>query len=366
MKIRPIAMYLPQYHPIPENNQWWVKGFTEWTNATKAKPLFNGHYQPHLPTDLGFYDLRLPEAREAQAELAQEYGIHGFCYYHYWFHGRRILERPFDEVLATGKPDFPFCLCWANESWTRVWHGKGNDLLIEQKYSEDDDRNHMKWLCNAFRDKRYIRIDGKPVFLVYQANELPNAERTTSIWREVAWREGVGEIYIIKVDSYKVDRVSPQSMGFDAAMEFQPDGRRIKNLMKRDRASRWASKLLQGYNEAYLNNHILDYGQYVNELLTEGSDVEYFRYPAVSTGYDNSPRKVNGGATIMINSSPEMFKHWLRSTLEKFKSPSPEENLFFLVAWNEWAEGNHLEPCIKWDRKYLEAVRECFKEVWLK
>src|SRR6266581_5637616 len=223
MDPRVIAFYLPQYHPIPENDAWWGRGFTEWTNVTKARALFRGHYQPHLPADLGFYDLRLAETREAQAELAREHGIHGFCYYHYWFNGRRLLERPFDNVLASGKPDFPFCLCWANESWTKAWDGCG-DYLIEQQYSELDDRRHMRWLVKAFDDKRYIRIDGKPLFLVYRASDLPDSLKTTTIWREEAKKSGVGEIFLAAVESnFPEERRDPTKLGFDAAVEFQPD-----------------------------------------------------------------------------------------------------------------------------------------------
>jgi len=163
--VRPIAINLPQFHPIRQNNEWWGEGFTEWTNVTRAKPLFKGHYQPHLPADLGFYDLRLSESREAQAQMAKHYGIHGFCYYHYWFNGQRLLERPLQEILYMGKPDFPFMLCWANENWTRRWDGMDDDILMCQNYSEEDDIAHMTYLMRYFKDPRYITVDGKPVFI---------------------------------------------------------------------------------------------------------------------------------------------------------------------------------------------------------
>ena len=191
-KARVIAFYLPQFHPIPENDEWWGKGFTEWTNTAKAKPLFPGHYQPHVPADLGFYDLRVPEARFAQAEMAKEYGIEGFCYYHYYFAGKRLLERPFDEVLNSGMPDFPFCLCWANQTWTGIWHGSPDRVLIEQTYpGPGDDERHFDYLCKAFHDQRYIKVDGKPMFLVYCPKELPEPEKTTEFWR----RNGSSERY---------------------------------------------------------------------------------------------------------------------------------------------------------------------------
>jgi lipopolysaccharide biosynthesis protein len=181
--LRLIAFYLPQYHPIPENDAWWGKGFTEWTNVSKATPLFPGHYQPHLPADLGFYDLRLADARQAQADLAAQHGLDGFCYYHYWFGGKRLLERPFNDVLASGKPKLPFCLCWANESWSRRWLGEAKDVLMRQSYSLDDDVNHARWLIGAFSDFRYIQVEGRPMFLVYRPTDLLDPQRTTDTWR---------------------------------------------------------------------------------------------------------------------------------------------------------------------------------------
>ncbi len=195
-----IAFHLPQFYPTPYNDEWWGKGFTEWTNVTKARPLFEGHYQPHLPADLGFYDLRLCESRDAQAELASEYGIYGFCYYHYWFNGKQVLERPVDEILKLGTPDFPFCLCWANENWTARWDGGNKKILLEQVYTVEDDLDHIRWLCGAFSDPRYIRVEGKPLFLVYRSEVLPDAQATTQRWREEAMRLGVGELYLCLVE----------------------------------------------------------------------------------------------------------------------------------------------------------------------
>src|SRR5215207_9402018 len=201
LDIRPIAIYLPQFHPIPENDEWWGRGFTEWTNVVKAKPLFQGHYQPHLPGELGFYDLRLPEVREQQAALAKQYGIYGFCYYHYWFNGRRVLERPFEEVFKSGKPDFPFMLCWANENWTRAWDGLDKQVLLKQNYSHEDDVQHIKTLIPYFKDSRYIKIDGKPVFAIYRSTLFPDLKRTINIWRDEARKERL-ELYLCHFESF--------------------------------------------------------------------------------------------------------------------------------------------------------------------
>src|SRR2546422_3290767 len=181
--MRVVAFYLPQFHPIPENDQVWGKGFTEWSNVVKTRPLFPGHYQPHLPADLGFYDLRLPEVREAQAGLAHAYGVSGFCYYHYWFNGRRLLHRPFDEVLRSGSPNFQFCLCWANENWTRRWDGGDHNVFVAQKHSLEDDERHIDHLISAFSDKRYIKIHGRPLLLVYRTGQLPAPAETAALWR---------------------------------------------------------------------------------------------------------------------------------------------------------------------------------------
>ncbi len=211
MKPRIIALYLPQFHPIPENDEWWGKGFTEWTNVAKARPLFRGHYQPRIPADLGFYDLRLPEVREQQAILAKEAGIEGFCYYHYWFHGKQLLERPFNEVLASGKPDFPFCLCWANHDWTNKTWKKGSSLkadstIMKMKYSPEDDVQHFKALLPAFRDKRYIKVDGKPIFGVWAPNSIPNVENFILRWQRLAHEHGLKGLHLVAYASNATGR----------------------------------------------------------------------------------------------------------------------------------------------------------------
>lgn len=358
--IRLIAFYLPQFHPIPENDRWWGTGFTEWTNVTKAKPLFPGHYQPHLPADLGFYDLRVPETRQAQVDLAQEYGIYGFCYYHYWFNGKRLLERPFNEVLASGKPDFPFCLCWANENWTRRWDGQEHEILMEQVYSEEDDRQHIRWLIHAFQDKRYIRVHGKPLFLVYRATRMPDPLKTTTIWREEAYKQGLGEIFLGRVESFD-DRGDPTKLGFDAALEFQPDVLNLGMPLRRGRFWQMVRKLRLS-SAMYATNPIFDYGDIVDRMLQKPLP-PYKRFPGVTVAWDNTPRRI-ANAIIFNNSTPALYEKWLRGLIEKYPlQGNSEENLLFINAWNEWGEGNHLEPCQKWGRAYLEATRRAMDTV---
>jgi hypothetical protein len=328
--VRVIAFYLPQFHPIPENDDWWGRGFTEWTNVARSRPSFPGHYQPHI--DLGFYDLRLPEAREAQADLARQYGIDGFCYYHYWFNGKRLLQRPFDEVLSSGRPSLPFCLCWANESWTRRWDGHDEHILIEQKHCEADDREHIRWLADAFHDSRYIEVDGKPLLLVYRANRMPNPARTTSIWREQARRMGVGDIFLCKVESF----ADPARIGFDAAVEFQPD---------------WAHLGVPFHRRG---NRVYKYSSMVERALRRDTP-SYRRFPCVTPSWDNSARRKEG-ATIFTGSTPGLYERWLGTALRKESDGNGGERVIFINAWNEWGEGNHLEPCRKWGRAFLEAT----------
>jgi GT2 family glycosyltransferase/tetratricopeptide (TPR) repeat protein len=342
---RCIAFYLPQFHPIPENDEWWGKGFTEWTNLGKAKPSFPGHHQPRVPADLGYYDLRLPETRVAQAALAREYGIDGFCYYHYWFNGRRLLERPFNETLQSGSPDFPFCLCWANENWTRAWDGLDREVLIGQKYNPDDDRAHIQWLAQAFADRRYIRVHGKPLFLVYRVASLPNPAQTATIWREEARRLGVGELFLCAVESRVggTPSIHPAKVGFDAAVEFQPDGLFMPKPVRR----------LDEYGGVF------DYRAVVERML-EKPATDYLRFPCVTPGWDNSPRRKQN-ATIIKGSTPELYGRWLATAVERQRGLPVEEQIIFINAWNEWTEGAYLEPDLAWGRGFLEATGRVLK-----
>jgi lipopolysaccharide biosynthesis protein len=351
---RLVAMYLPQFHPIAENNEWWGRGFTEWTNVVKGKPLFAGHYQPHLPADLGFYDLRLSEARVAQAELANAYGITAFCYYHYWFNGRRLLERPLEGVLASGVPDFPFCLCWANENWTRVWDGGDRDILMQQHYSASDDTAHIHALLPVFADARYLRIDGRPIFLTYKASQFPDPRRTTDLWRNEAVKAGIGELFLAKVDRSLADVGDPKNWGFDAAVEFQPSGLTAPWPRHRTKLGVFGSRV-GVFPKAFQDFTVYDYADYADHMLN-GPPADYLRFPCVTPMWDNSARKRSNGI-ILSDSTPEKYEHWLTAVLRRFHPPAPESNLVFINAWNEWAEGNHLEPDQRWGHAYLEATK---------
>ncbi len=361
-KIRAIAIYLPQFHPIPENDEWWGKGFTEWTNVTKAQARFEGHYQPHHPADLGYYDLRLEETRIAQADLAKEFGISGFCYYHYWFNGKRILDRPVEDMLESGKPDFPFCLCWANENWTRRWDGRDEEVLLKQEYADEDDLNHIRHLKKYFDDPRYIKVDGKPVFIIYRPSLFPDIKKTTDTWRRECRANGIGEIYLAYMQSFK-NYADPESIGFDAAIEFQPNFSFLPPAIKEDRDESFFSRFNLTKNpkpKPSTHDHIFRYDEVVANMLKR-PQVPYKLFPGVFPMWDNTSRRENG-ATIIHDSTPKKYGSWLSTVIKNFKPFSKDENFVFLNAWNEWAEGNHLEPCKKWGKAYLEETKRALDE----
>ena len=365
--LRLIALYLPQFHPIPENDQWWGMGFTEWTNVAKARPLFDGHYQPHLPSDLGFYDLRVPETRVAQAALAADHGLAGFCYYHYWFNGRRLLDRPFEEVLRSGSPNFPFCLCWANESWTRRWDGRSGDILVEQSYSAGDDEAHIKYLLHAFADPRYIKVDGKPLFLVYRSELLPNGPKTTEVWRKRARQAGFRDLHLVSVESFQ-SGLDPKVSGFDAAVEFAPDWRLLAKThapqsahMRIDAIKRWISGLTGRHVQA-MPVAAYSYERLASEMLAKPA-AAYQRYRCLTPGWDNSPRRKES-PVIFDGSTPERYEAWLRALIAvTLQEQSGQQRIIFVNAWNEWGEGNHLEPDQRWGRAYLEATARALTAV---
>lgn len=347
---RLLAYYLPQFHPIPENDAWWGKGFTEWSNVVQARPLFKGHHQPSLPSELGFYDLRVPETRLAQADLARSHGIEGFCYWHYWFGGKRLLERPLREVVRSGKPDFPFCLAWANQSWSGVWHGAPDRVLMEQTYpGPEDDEAHFTALLDVFGDRRYLAVDGRPIFIVFRPQELPDARRFTDCWRELAEKSGLRGIYFIAV-SWSREWDSRKG-GFDAEApnNFNLFWNRVNGLGTESDGARPPEKIMDEplvvpYEEAI---------RFLTPPLEEGTT----RYPSVFPCWDNTPRAGKKGR-VLLGSTPELFGRHLGNALAQVCSRRMEERIVFVKSWNEWAEGNYLEPDKRFGRAYLETVRD--------
>jgi hypothetical protein len=339
-----IAHYLPQFHPIPENDEWWGKGFTEWTNVAQARPLFRGHVQPHLPGELGFYDLRVGEVREAQADLARRHGITGFCYWHYWFAGKRLLERPFDEVLASGSPDFPFCVSWANQTWSGIWHGAPDRVLIEQTYpGVEDDIEHFSNLRRAFEDPRYIRITGKPLLCVYQPGQLPNAAQFVERWQKMAHDAGLGGLYLV-AGLGESDYNSHVGDGFDAAAYY-------KLPFLRGNWFRFRSRL----NAHGMVRHPKRL-RYADVLPDLPGDLRGRVFPGVYPNWDNTPRLGRRGV-VVTGSTPERFGAHVRRGIELATAYPADEQILFIKSWNEWAEGNYLEPDTEYGSARLVALR---------
>ncbi len=379
LKARVIALYLPQYHPIPENDEWWGKGFTEWTNVGRAKPIFRGHNQPRVPADLGYYDLRLPEVREQQAELAREAGIEGFCYYHYWFgNGKQLLERPFNEVLSSGKPDFPFCLCWANHTWSNsTWEKNSrrtqSAVLIEQKYlGEEDYRKHFEYVLPAFKDKRYITIDGKPVFSIYDPR-FKEVSVFIKTWRELAKENGLPGIYFIgmtpstiavkQLESGETIKVIPNlkssaeiyqeilDMGFDAVNSF---GKRRGEMISSGKYWDLIKTIVRRYTGISFDRGY-DYAKTTRGFFAPEDKWENV-YPTIMPQWDRTPRVGNIDG-VYLNATPEAFAEHTFQALSFIENRDSEHRILFLKSWNEWGEGNYMEPDLICGKGYIQALK---------
>lgn len=354
-RARVIAFYLPQFHPTAQNDEFWGKGFTEWRNVAQARPLFRKHVQPQLPGELGFYDLRLDETRVQQAALAEEYGVESFCYWHYWFgNGKRILERPFDEVLKSGRPDFPFCLAWANQSWTGIWHGSPGKILIEQTYPGLDDYDrHYAALAPAFKDPRYTTIDGKPLFLVYQPAQLPDSQLLIERWNVLAQRDGLPGIHFLAMSN---QLLLPSLEFFDGIVMYGPadyviNQSRLRRALSHDLGPKLDRSIRYALGPARYSYRDVA----MRSLDIIPPDSRY--HPCILPNWDNTPRSGRRGI-VFTGATPELFSSLLENAILRVETREPQQRLVFLKAWNEWAEGNYVEPDVRYGRARLEVIRD--------
>jgi lipopolysaccharide biosynthesis protein len=338
-----LAFYLPQFHPIPENDEWWGPGFTEWINVAKAEPLYRGHSQPHLPADLGFYDLRLPEVRAGQAELARTHGVTGFIYWHYWFAGRKLLERPLDEVIAGGEPDFPFCVAWANHSWSDTWMGGPDRVMLEQTYpGPEDDQAHFDDLRTAFEDPRYLRINGQPILFIFRPHLLPDPARFVETWQHMA--ADMGGLYLVACGPF-LDLAVMVSAGFDA----------INFIEKPFAAPTVFSRINSLLHRRHLRRGPLRYRYADYCTSTPPSNLSCTAIPCVWPNWDDTPRRGRRGV-VAAGSNPERFEHQIAGAMDIAKRAPDGEQMLVIKSWNEWAEGNYLEPDLEFGRGWLEAL----------
>lgn len=348
-KPRLIAFYLPQFYPTKENDEWWQKGFTEWTNVGNAKPLFRGHYQPRVPADLGYYDLRIPEVREEQAQMAREAGIEGFCYWHYWFAGRRLLDRVFREVVESGKPDFPFCLCWANHSWyQKTWDPtKPDKLLIEQTYPGVQDYiDHFNEMLPAFKDKRYMRVNGRVVFGIFDSYGFNDFCLFKETWNKLARENGLEGFYFFGFTFKTVFKEEILSRGYDSVVEDYI-------LEFKDASNTCLNKIKRKLFKYPIILHYEDYDRWV----MSNYNVSDFFHPCINPNFDHSPRSKERGVVI-CDHSPEKWKSLCERIIELCSKREGENNFVFIKAWNEWGEGNYLEPDLKYGRAFIDVLKE--------
>ena len=346
--VRLIAFYLPQFHPIEENDRWWGPGFTDWRNVVRATPLFDGHYQPHLPGALGFYDLRIDEVRRKQVELARAHGIHGFCYYYYWFNGRRILERPLNSYVADASIDFPFCICWANENWSRRWDGGNREVLLVQEHDIASDMEFIREVIPLFKDPRYIHVNGMPLLVLYRADLLKNPAATAAGWREECEKAGLPGIHLCAAQTFDIS--DPRPFGFDSAVEFPPHRHAVGQI----------TQDLRGLPGDF-NGWVCDYELVARHSLTAPAP-DYPLYRGLFPSWDNTARK-RQQALIFHNADPHRYEYWLRGLVEYTRQNMVgDQRVIFINAWNEWAEGAHLEPDVFWGRAYLEVTRDVLRE----
>lgn len=341
---RLIAFYLPQFHRIAENSKWWGPGFTEWTNVAKGRPNFVGHYQPHIPRDLGFYDLGDVNVMREQADLARRYGVHGFCFYYYWFSGRRILERPLDNFLKSDI-DLPFCLCWANENWTRTWDGDRKSVLLEQRYLDGDEERFIRSILPFFEDPRYIRVGGRPLLVVYRAKQIPNPGQAISKWRENAINLGLPGLHIVVVDFYDIS--DPREVGADAMVEFPPHKFNGASTQPTTRPI---------FSNPNFAGGVVDYSKIIEQAAVRNQP-DYSLYRGVMPGWDNTARRQDT-PTIVINNTPGLYGIWLRylRRYNRWVYKDASQSFIFVNAWNEWGEGCHLEPDLQYGMRFLEET----------
>lgn len=378
MKARVLALYLPQFHPIPKNDEWWGPGFTEWTNVAKAKPLFRGHCQPRIPADLGFYDLRLPEVREQQAQLAREAGIEGFCYYHYWFgNGRQLLERPFNEVLESGKPDFPFCLCWANHDWTNKTWKKGSSLrrdsmIMKMEYSMEDHVTHFFHLLSAFRDPRYVTVDGKPIFCIWAPDDIPDVDQFIALWQKLARENGLPGIHFVGYTNNAKGRTADGKLSL---WDTKQAGNIYKGVLGKGFDAVMSSGMFRAQSMCHSTLSMLWYYITKNTFLPTSNRTDYEKvmrnyyveedawenvYPTLLPQWDRTPR-AGSKTNLLTGATPEKFQRSVEEAVELIQDKDPEHRILFLKAWNEWGEGNYVEPDTQYGHGFLQAIRNAIE-----